>query len=120
MENDISANGMKLQKLHYHKTKSDLLAKGQKTSMELSSVIAANSALELDVTNRINRLISLINNLTEQIYHLQQRINQQSNETNEMKIAQVQQLGALQIEIAKLQLEKQNMEMYINQLRSSQ
>jgi hypothetical protein len=36
--------------------------------MELSSVTAANSTLELDVTNRINTLANLINHLTEQIY----------------------------------------------------
>jgi seryl-tRNA synthetase len=88
--------------------------------MELSSVVAANSALELDVTNRISTLNSLMNNLTEQINQLQQRIPQQSNETNEYKIALIQQLSAFQEEIEQLQLEKQNMKMYINQLRSSQ
>jgi hypothetical protein len=44
MENDIKVHGMKHQELHYQRTKNELLAKGQKTSMELSSVIAANSA----------------------------------------------------------------------------
>jgi chromosome segregation ATPase len=120
MQNEISANGTKLQELHYQRTKNDLLAKGQKTSMEISSVVAANGALETDVTNRINTLTNLINNLTEQINNLQQRINQQSNETNEIKIASMQQLGELQLQIAKLQLEKQNMEMYITQIRSNQ
>jgi hypothetical protein len=120
MENDIKANGMKLQELHYQRTKKDLLAKGQKTSMELSSVVAANSSLKLDVTNRNNTLVNFINMLTEQIYNLQQRINQQSNESDHMKIAQIQQLGELQVQIAKLELEKQNMEMYINQIRSNQ
>jgi hypothetical protein len=120
MENEISANGTKLQELHYQRTKNDLLAKGQKTSMELSSIVAANSALETDVSNRINTLTNLINNLTEQINSLQQRINQQSNESYEMKIVSIQQIGELQLQIAKLQLEKQNMEMYIQQIRSNQ
>jgi hypothetical protein len=80
MQNDISINGTKLQELHYQRTKNELLAKGQKTTMELSSNVAANSALELDVTNRITILTNLINNLTEQINLLQQRINSQSNE----------------------------------------
>jgi hypothetical protein len=62
---------MKLQELHYQKTKNDLLTKGQKTLMELTSITAANRALELDVTNRISTLTNLINNLTEQINHLQ-------------------------------------------------
>jgi hypothetical protein len=37
-----------------------------------------------------------------------------------MKVASIQQLSAQQLEIAKLQLEKQNMELYINQIRNSQ
>jgi hypothetical protein len=119
-ENEIKTQGGNLQALHYQNTKNDLLAKGQKTLMELSSVVAANSALELDITNRIGTLTNLINNLTEQINSLQPQINQQSNETNAMKVAQLQQLSNFQIEIAKLQLEKQNMEMYINQVRNSQ
>jgi hypothetical protein len=118
IENDIKANRKKLQELHYQRTKNDLLAKGQKTFMEISSVVAANDGLEIDVANRINTLTSLINNLTEQINNLHQRINQQSNETNEIKIAALQQLGDLQLQIAKLQLEKQNMEMYIKQISS--
>jgi hypothetical protein len=36
-----------------------------------------------------------------------------------MKVASIQQLSELQVQIAKLQLEKQNMEMYINQIRSN-
>jgi hypothetical protein len=40
--------------------------------MELSSVTAANSALELDVTNRISTQTNLFHNLTEQINNLQQ------------------------------------------------
>jgi chaperonin cofactor prefoldin len=119
MKNTIIANGMKLQELHYQNTRNELLAKEQKTSMELSSVIAANSALELDLTNRITTLTSIINNLSEQINKLQERINQQSNETNEMKVASIRQLSALQVEIAKLELEKQNMELCINQIRSN-
>ena len=117
-ENEIKTQGANLQALHYQNTKNVLLAKGQKTLMELSSVTAANSALELDVTNRISTLTNLINNLTEQINLLQQRINQRENETNEMKVAQLQQLGNLQVQIASLQLEKQNMEMYIKQISS--
>jgi hypothetical protein len=86
MENDINANGMKLQEVLYQKTKTNLLAKGQKTSMELLSVVAANSALEIDVINRITVLTKLINDLTNQIQELQQRIIQQSKESEQMKI----------------------------------
>jgi hypothetical protein len=120
LEKEIKTQGANLQVLHYQNTKNVLLAKGQKTLMELSSVTATNSALELDVTNRIGTITNSINNLTEQINSLQQLINQQSNESDQMKIAQVQQLGELQIQIAKLELEKQNMNMYINQIRSNQ
>jgi hypothetical protein len=114
-ENEIKAQGANLQALYFQKTKNELLAKGQKTLMELSSVTAANSALELDVTNRLETLTNLINNLTDQVNSLQQRINNQSNETNEMRVAQIQQLSALQVQIAQLQLEKQNMEIFANQ-----
>jgi hypothetical protein len=75
-EKEIKTQSANLQALYYQKTKNDLLAKGQKVFMKLSSVTAGNSALELDVTNRISTLTALINNLTEQINHLQQRINQ--------------------------------------------
>ena len=88
--------------------------------MELSSVVSQNGVFEADARSRITTLMNLINNLTEQIDNLQQMINQQSNESEQMKIAQVQQLGNLQLEILKLQLEKQNMEMFINQLRNVQ
>jgi hypothetical protein len=37
-----------------------------------------------------------------------------------MRVAQIQQVTPLQVEIAKLQLEKQNMEMDINQIRNGQ
>jgi hypothetical protein len=96
-ENDIKTQGANLQALHYQNTKNVLLSKGQKTLMELSSVTAVNSALELDITNRISTLMNLINNLPEHINNLQQLINQQSNESNEMKGAQIQQLSNLQV-----------------------
>jgi hypothetical protein len=116
IENTVNANSTTLQKVHYQKAKSDLFVKGQKTSMELSSTLAAFSAYEIDASHRITNLINFINNLTTQLQELQQRINQQSNETKEMKVVSIQQLNALQVEIANLQLEKQNMEIYINHI----
>jgi uncharacterized protein YpmS len=49
---------------------------------------------------------------------LQKRIDQQSNENNEIRLTAIQNQSNLQIQIEKLQLEKQNMEFYIQQSRS--
>jgi transposase len=51
-----------------------LYQKGQKTVIELSSVVAANAALEIDVTNRISTLASQINYFTEILQQLQQQL----------------------------------------------
>jgi hypothetical protein len=53
--------------LHFQNTKNELLAKGQRTSMELSNALAANDALEVDVKNRIQTLTSQIKYFTNQL-----------------------------------------------------
>jgi hypothetical protein len=88
--------------------------------MELSGVIAANDALENEVINRSKTLISQNEYCTNQFKQLQERINQQSDENTEIRLAADQHQNVLKIESAKFQIEKQNLEFYINRLRGNQ
>jgi hypothetical protein len=70
MENEIKVHCEKLQELYYQNTKNELLANGQRTSMELSGAIAANGAIEVDVINRIRTLTAQIEYFTTQLQQL--------------------------------------------------
>jgi hypothetical protein len=78
--------------------------------MELTHVTAANCALENDLLNQINSLTAHINHLTAELNHLQQQKNQLLGESNKNRLAAMQQQGNLELQIAQLQLEKQNIE----------
>jgi hypothetical protein len=72
MQQDICVQGQNFQELYYQNTLNELLAKGQKTAMELTHVVAANSNIKTNVINQSNIL-------TEQIKHLQLNYNIYNN-----------------------------------------
>jgi hypothetical protein len=88
--------------------------------MEVAHIRAANGALENDVLSQLNNVTAHIRNLEQQLTQLQQQNAQIMGETNETRILTMQQQGNLEIHIAQLQIEKQNLENLINQMRGGQ
>ena len=120
MQNDINAQKQNLQELYYQNSRNELLAKGQQKTLELTHTVVANDALENHTINQINALTNQIQHLTNQLQELQQQNTQIMGESNETRIAALQTQGNLEIQITQLQLEKQNLENLINQMRGGQ
>jgi phage host-nuclease inhibitor protein Gam len=120
MQNDINAQKQNLQELYYQNSRNELLAKGQQKTLELTHTVVANDALKNHTINQINSLTNQIQHLTNQLQELQQQNTQIMGESNETRIAALQTQGNLEIQITQLQLEKQNLENLINQMRVGQ
>jgi hypothetical protein len=103
VQNEISALSEKLQELYYQNTRNELLAKGQKTEMELTHVTVVNGALKNGIINQINCLISHIQHLATQLQH---QNNQLWVENNENSLAAMPQQEHFELQISKLNLEK--------------
>jgi hypothetical protein len=86
--------------------------------MEVVHLRTANGALENDVLSQLNNVPAHIRNLEHQLEQLQQQNLQISSESNEMRIASMQTQGNLEVQMAQLQLEKQNLENLLNQYRN--
>jgi hypothetical protein len=96
-----------------------LLSKGQKTITEIDHIRTANGALENDILPQLNNATAHIHNLEAQLHQLQQQNAQIYGESNEMRIGSLQTRGILELQIAQLPLEKQNLENHINLLRGN-
>jgi hypothetical protein len=88
--------------------------------MEAAHIRTENGALENDILSQLNNVTAHIRNLEHQLEQLQQQNAQIMGESNEMRIAAVQTQGNLEVQIAQLQLEKQNFENLLQQYRSQQ
>jgi hypothetical protein len=115
---DIDSHKQNIQVLYYENTRNELLSKGQKTIMEVAHIRAANGALENDILSQLDNVTAHIRNLEEQLTQLQQHNTQIMGESNEMRIAAMQTQGNLEVQIAQLQIEKQNLENLLQQMRS--
>jgi hypothetical protein len=92
------------------KYKKWVVRKRKKTIIELTHIKTIICALETDVINQINTLTSFIQHSTTQ---LQQQNNQLREENNTIKVGAMQQLGHLELLIAKF-----NLENYLNPIRA--
>jgi regulator of replication initiation timing len=88
--------------------------------MEVAHLRTANGALENDILSQLINVTTHIRNLEQELEQLQQQITQIMGESNEMRLAAIQTQGNLELQIAQLQLEKQNLENLINQMRVNQ
>jgi hypothetical protein len=120
IQQDIDSQKQNIQALYYEKTRNELLSKGQKTIMEVAHIRAANGALENDILSQLNNVTAHIRNLEQQLTQLKQQNTQIMSESNEARVAAIQTGADLQLQIALLQLEKQNLDNLINQMRGNQ
>jgi hypothetical protein len=66
-KNQIKTKGANLQELYYQNTRTELLSKGQKTTLELSHITATNAGIEANLIFQINALLEQIKQLTTQM-----------------------------------------------------
>jgi hypothetical protein len=114
---NFNANSQSLQWLNYQNTRNKLLTNGHETAIKLAHISTANGALENDILTQLNNVATHINYLENQLQNLKQQNTQLAGQHNEFRIISLQQQANLEVQITQLQIEKQNIENLIQQMR---